>query len=414
MGDHRGIDDDFSLTDLPDPAADRPVVTGVSVAVGRWFDVSTLVVRIAFVLMSLASGLGVAMYLAAWLALGRGRRWVPVESLPSGRSDSHDPRRNLGFGLLVLAVTVGAIQSGWASPAMWPAAIVAAGVAVAWRGGTEVGSELARQVAGMVLVLVGMGVLLFSQFSFAALRDGIVAGLIVMTGLALVLGPWMLRSTRTALEERRERVRSEERAEVAEHLHDSVLQTLTLIQKRAAGSGDPDAREIATLARRQERELRRWLYGRSDTSASAQFRTTVESLVADVEDLHGITIEAVVVGDAPMDAGMDALTAAMREALVNAAKFSGMTEVSLFVEVAGDSVTAFVRDRGVGFDPGVVPEDRHGIRDSIVGRIRRHGGEAEVRSSPGEGTEVRISLARHPEPADDARSESKSADRSTS
>jgi signal transduction histidine kinase len=192
---------------------------------------------------------------------------------------------------------------------------------------------------------------------------------------------------------------------MAEHLHDSVLQTLTLIQKRTASAPDVDARAISALARRQERELRRWLYGHGDDPDGSSFRATMEAVVADVEDMHNVTVEAVLVGDAPLDPALDAVTGAVREALVNAAKFSGRADISLFVELGESAVSAFVRDRGLGFDPSSVPADRHGIRDSITGRVQRQGGMAAVRSTPGGGTEVEVRVPRrqaHPDAQPDA------------
>ena len=369
MDDHQGIAiDKFALIDLPDPAEQQPILTGTSVAVARRLGVSVLSVRVAFVLLALASGLGIGLYLIGWFALVSGHE-DQLESRSAQASGPSDPLRTVGFWMIAIAILISATQAGLASWSwILPAVIIAIGVMVAWRHAPDLSVEstkatgptfrrdLLRQIAGAVLVLLGVGIVVFSRFSFAALRDGLVAGLIVTIGVGLILGPWVLRAVRTAMAERRERVRSEERAEMAAHLHDSVLQTLTLIQKRSATGTDQESREISTLARRQERELRRWLYGRADPSGTgALFRDTIDELVADIEDLHGVTIETVVVGDAALDDGLDAVVGAVREALVNAAKFSGRADVSLFVELGPDRVEAFVRDRGLGFDPGVHP-----------------------------------------------------------
>jgi len=187
-------------------------------------------------------------------------------------------------------------------------------------------------------------------------------------------------------EERAARVRSQERADVAAHLHDSVLQTLALIQKHS-----DDGRTVAGLARAQERDLRAWLYGdtaSTDTSVAAALR----SAAAEVEDAHGLPVEVVTVGDAPVGEESRPLVLAAREAMVNAAKHSGAVRVDVYAEVAGDRVEVFVRDRGRGFRPEDVPEDRLGVRRSIIDRMERHGGAATVRSAPGEGTEVRLSM----------------------
>jgi signal transduction histidine kinase len=183
--------------------------------------------------------------------------------------------------------------------------------------------------------------------------------------------------------ERAERVRSQERAELAAHLHDSVLQTLALMQKRA-----DDPREVAALARRQERELRAWLNGRRPDEAS--LAAALEAAAQEVEDDHGVPIDVVTVGDVPLGERSAALVAAAREALVNASKFAGPEPISLYAEVEGDRIEAFVRDRGPGFDPAAVPEDRRGVRESIVGRMERHGGRATVHAAPGQGTEVEL------------------------
>jgi signal transduction histidine kinase len=203
--------------------------------------------------------------------------------------------------------------------------------------------------------------------------------------LGLVVGPWVLRLGHSLSFERAARIREQERAEVAAHLHDSVLQTLALIQKRA---GDP--REVAGLARQQERELRSWLLERPDRAAGASVAAALEGAAAEVEQLHRVPIEVVTVGDGPLNGGLEAVVQAAREAMTNAAKFSGSERVDLYAEVEPDRVEVFVRDRGVGFDPGAIPADRRGVRDSIIGRVERHHGRAAVRSRPGEGTEVEL------------------------
>jgi signal transduction histidine kinase len=212
--------------------------------------------------------------------------------------------------------------------------------------------------------------------------------LVVASALGLILAPFVVRLVRSLATERSERIRSQERAEVAAHLHDSVLQTLALVQKRA-----DDPRAVAALARSQERELRAWLSGRvpGDTK---RLGTALEAAAGEVEHDHGVPVEVVVVGDREVDAGVQALVAAAREAMVNAAKHAGVDSgpISLYAEAADGHVEVFVRDRGNGFEPGAVPADRRGIAESIVGRMARHGGRARIRSTPGEGTEVELSL----------------------
>jgi signal transduction histidine kinase len=217
-------------------------------------------------------------------------------------------------------------------------------------------------------------------------RDVLLAGALGVGGLALTVGPWLFRLAGDLSEERAARVRSQERADMAAHLHDSVLQTLTLIQKQA-----DDPRTVARLARAQERDLRAWLYeehDRTETSLAAALRAAA----AEVEDAHGVAVEVVTVGDVSAGERSRPLELAAREAMVNAAKHSGTAKVAVFAEVAGGVAEVFVRDRGSGFALAEVPEDRLGVRHSIVDRMRRHGGSAEIVSAPGEGTEVRLRM----------------------
>jgi signal transduction histidine kinase len=237
-------------------------------------------------------------------------------------------------------------------------------------------------VIGVIAVLVGPA-------DLGNTAGGLVAAGVVATGVALVSSPWWIRMARDLAAERSARIREQERAEVAAHVHDSVLHTLALIQRHV---DDPQA--VTRLARSQERELRGWLYRpRSDASVSA----ALERVAADVEDAHGASVEVVVVGDGdcPLDERLAAVRDATREALVNAAKYAAPSPVTVYAEVEPDKVTVFVRDRGPGFDPDTVPTDRLGLRESVVGRMARHGGQAVVRSVVGEGTEVQLEMPRN-------------------
>jgi len=208
-------------------------------------------------------------------------------------------------------------------------------------------------------------------------------------GLAVILGPWVWRLVRQVAEERRERIRSDERAEMAAHLHDSVLQTLALIQRT------DDPREMTSLARGQERELRAWLYRKAPARVDDDLLSAaIDAAAAEVERTHRVRIEVVMVGDCRLDEGMRALAEACREAMVNAAKHSGTTRVSVYVEVEPDAVSAYVRDQGAGFARVLVPGDRRGIAESIEGRMERNGGAAVVVSEPGHGTEVGLRMPR--------------------
>jgi signal transduction histidine kinase len=253
---------------------------------------------------------------------------------------------------------------------------------------------------GLSLVLLGGLATLAAVGDLRSIGRSAAGAAVLVAGASLLLGPWMALLARNLTDERRQRIRSEERSEVAAHLHDGVLQTLALIQKRAG-----DDKEVRSLARRQERELRSWLYGGAPGSGSVLGRNgegggSVAALLRreldDVEDRYGVRLDAVLVGDAPLDDAGRALVAAGREAALNAARHAGVDTVDVYLEVEPDRLSLFVRDRGRGFDPAAVPSDRRGVADSIVARVRRHGGTAEVRSAPGEGAEIELSVPRAP------------------
>jgi signal transduction histidine kinase len=255
----------------------------------------------------------------------------------------------------------------------------------------EVGRDAGRlSWAGVVvgLLLSALLVYLWSNGALADAGSAALAALIVTIAIGLISAPLWLSMVRRLGSERVARARSEERAEVAAHLHDSVLQTLALMQKRA---GDPD--EIAKLARRQERELRSWLAGEGPFRPGERLADALRAAAIDVEESHGIPVDAVVVGDAPLDERLDALVAAAREALTNAAKFAADGgPVRLYAEIEDGSARVFVDDRGPGFDPDAIPKDRRGVRESIIGRMKRFGGRAEIRSETGNGTEVELTM----------------------
>jgi signal transduction histidine kinase len=244
-----------------------------------------------------------------------------------------------------------------------------------------------RLALGSVLIAAAAGVFLAANTSVSALGNTLVAFAVAIGGLVLLAGPWVWRMANQLMEERASRVRADARAEVAAHLHDSVLQTLALMQR----SSEP--REMATLARTQERELRAWLYGRAPDAADARLRDAVEEMAGRVEAQHRVKVEAITVGDAPLDARLRALVSALGEAATNAARHSGAESVAVYVEADDAGVIAYVRDQGSGFDPAAVPQDRHGIRESIVGRLARHSGTAEI-TSGATGTEVVLRLPR--------------------
>ena len=322
-----------------------------------------------------------------------------------------------GLVLLMLAILLLFRTWGvWVGDAVvWPLVLATGGGALIWRQsqGAEVvdaplrerarpgggagrprrGLRLARPSVGIVglgaALIVGAAlVFLWLNGALVPDRDVTLAVLVVVVALTLILAPWWLRLVRGLTEERAERIRTQERAEMAAHLHDSVLQTLALMQKRA-----DDPREVAALARRQERELRSWLNAGSRREPGASLAAALEAAVVEIEDAHGVPVEVVAVGDRPLDERAEALVAAAREAVLNAVKFAPGAAISVYAEVRGDHVEVFVRDRGPGFDLGAVPPDRRGLRESVLGRMERHGGRAVIHTRPGEGTEVELVMA---------------------
>lgn len=409
--DHRQTSDN-SPTPLwvrPDRArtigGDGRLVLGAAAALSRALGVDPVVMRLCFIVLAISGGWGILLYLAVWL-------WFLLGS-PRGDEApvrSADPTHDLGVALVTLGLVFQARMwgVGFVDELVWPAVVVSIGLAVAWRrvgdveatgwleeettivelGPISMSSRLLRLVIGAVIVLFGTIPLVASDLTLAAWIRTVGGVAIVLTGVIVMFAP-MLRSLASELvEERRRRIRSDERDVISSHLHDSVLQTLALIQKR---SGDPA--EVANLARRQERELRDWLHGEQDR-ATGTLKALVATTAAEVEDLYLVPVECVTVGDVTIDEQLVAAVAAAREAMVNAAKFSEARSIDVYTEVGDEAVEIFIRDRGKGFDPGTVAADRRGISESIVRRLERVGGTAEIRSSPGDGAEVRLHVPR--------------------
>jgi signal transduction histidine kinase len=375
-------------------------IAGVAGGIGHHLGVQPSVVRIAFVVLSFAAGFGIVVYALTWLLAPLEAETDGAEA-PPRRIQLPTPRRAVAIGLVVAGVLALLWLAGlwFEGNFVWPVVLAAIGFAVLWARGDgakgrwtieSLGTPLspARFAIGAVLILAGMGVFLAASTSLEAVGNVLLAMIVALVGAALLAGPWIWGMGRQLVEERSSRVRSEERAEMAAHLHDSVLQTLALIQRAKS------TREMTSLARTQERELRAWLYGRAPELAGVRLRDAVDSMAGRIERQHQVTVEAIVVGDAEMDERLRGLVNACAEAVANAAVHSGSTAISVYVEVEPDAVTAFVRDQGSGFDPVVVPADRRGIADSIVGRMERHGGTATVHSRLGEGTEVVLTLPR--------------------
>jgi signal transduction histidine kinase len=395
-----------SATSSPDAAAeyrrlyrrpDRAVLGGVAAGIAGHVHLDVNLVRGIFVALSFAGGLGVALY---------GAYWIVLPTLP-GAPPPRLPRW-LEYPVAVAAALVAIVAVGWTMPLgslFVPTVLACLGGALIWRqagdservrmlrisrsslaGRASARAGRLRLAAGAVLVVAGAALVL-RRADFTALRDGVLAMVVTIAGLALLSGPWWMRLVSALSAERTERIRSQERADIAAHLHDSVLQTLALIQ-RSAGS----PREVTRLARGQERELRTLLYGAR--TSEGQFADALRGAAAEVEDDYAIEVEVVIVGDAVLDEALSAAVSAARESLVNAAKHAGVDAVSVYAEVEGHAVSVFVKDRGAGFDVDAVAADRQGVRGSIVARVQRHGGEARVRSAPDEGTEVQIRMTR--------------------
>jgi signal transduction histidine kinase len=393
------------------------VLGGVCAGLAPRFGVDPLVLRVGFVIAAVAAGIGIGLYIVCWVLLPADAERPADRRL--GRALGRRESWQVAGGIVLLMLAVLLLFRAWGiwvgDAIVWPLVLASGGGALIWRqsqssavvapppreqatpgggaGRPRRVLRISRPSAGIVILgaalIVGAAlVFLWLNGALVPDRDVTLAVFVVVTALTLILAPWWLRLGRGLTEERAERIRTQERAEMAAHLHDSVLQTLALMQKRA---GDP--REVAALARRQERELRAWLNG-TRGERGATLAAALEATVAEVEDAHGVPVEVVAVGDRALDEAGEALVAATREAVLNAVKFAPDAAISVYAEVSGDEVEVFVRDRGPGFDLAAVPADRRGLRESVVGRMERHGGRAEIHTRPGEGTEVELVMGR--------------------
>jgi signal transduction histidine kinase/phage shock protein PspC (stress-responsive transcriptional regulator) len=424
-----------AFTPRPEPSDEPPVRRLYRSADGRWLGgvarglaghlgLPVSWVRIVFVALFMADGLGALLYAGFWFAvpLGVGGVDAPRATAEPTAETGADGRRRLFarkpdkgqlFALLALVVLMGIFVNnlqlgGIANAYIWPTLLIGAGVAVVWRQVDNARREhwvevtrrkrvlpIVRSAAGVVLVGTGVTGIVVLQGSAKHLGAVLQASLAVLVGIALLAGPYLVRMMQELSEERLMRIRAQERAEVAAHVHDSVLHTLTLIQRNA-----DDPREVARLARAQERELRAWLYrpegtGKAEEQGPETLAEAVRRTAAEVEDHHGVPVEVVCVGDCPLDEKLGAQVQAAREAMVNAAKYGGESgTVQVYAEVEGHTVFVSVRDRGPGFDPEAVPADRMGVRESIIGRMQRNGGTARLSSAPDGGTEVELEMER--------------------
>ena len=401
------------------------ILGGVAAGLADHLGVDVMLVRVLFVGSSLLGGFGLAMYAGLWMILPSDARFQhAAPGLEAATRQGKRPRRAsrleengwlVALGAVALGVVVLVQSYLGASFVFWPLLLGAIGLAVLWRQADEAQRErwldptgrvdplrvvlgsggwasYLRIAAGASLLVAAVFIVGFDNGgaggSTGQARGVLVAAALGVAALAVVVGPWVYRLAGDLSAEREERVRSQERADVAAHLHDSVLQTLALIQKSA-----DDGATVARLARAQERDLRAWLFA-GETAGAASLAGALREVAAEVEDAHGIEVDVVAVGDCPVVEPLRPVVAATREALTNAAKHAGTGRVDVYAEVGPDAVEVFVRDRGAGFDLEAVPADRQGVRGSILDRMSRHGGRAEVRTAPGEGTEVRLHLPR--------------------
>ena len=406
----RGPRGEGPLRRNPDDGLLGGVAAGLAARTG--FEVT--VVRLVIVVASLVTvGFVAIFYVGAWLlvpALGMdGSIWSKA------RADKRGITLAVGLAsvLFVLILVLQNLGAGFLGTVEWPLILCAAGLVLILRNAPLDEQATLRNVAAPLLGLtaggtrrrvwlrvaiaifllaMGAGFLAYGHESLAMLRP-VAGAVLVLVGAAILLGPWWLGIARDLAEERRARIRAEERADMAARVHDSVLQTLAMIQRRA-----DQPQQVIQMARAQERELRAWLFdGRAPGSLDGEDMTLasgIRLIQQEVEAQHGVPVEAVTVGDCELDDDLRALLAAAREATVNAAKWSGADVVSLFAEVEPGEVSLFVRDRGRGFDQEAVPEDRKGLAESIHGRMTRRGGSASVRSTPGQGTEVSLTMPR--------------------
>jgi signal transduction histidine kinase/phage shock protein PspC (stress-responsive transcriptional regulator) len=398
------------------------LIGGVAAGMARKAHLDVNLVRCGFVVVTLLSGgLGVAGYVLAWLLLpaaggqdAEGGEHCQGNIASRAKNDGRGIALAAGLVSLVavLLLIIRAAGGGWLiSWIAWPLVFTAAGVVLIWRndpedqammrrlseplhglaGGHKWTGIVVRLVIAAGMVIGGLLALQSGHKQVALLRPLVGVALIV-AAIVIVLGPWWLRIARDLVTERQARIRAEERADMASRVHDSVLQTLALIQRKA-----DDPQMVIQFARAQERELRAWLFdGKAPGSIDEDMTLAggIRLIQQEVEAKHGVAIEAVTVGDCALDDDLTALLGAAREATVNAVKWSGASVISLFAEVEPGSVSVFVRDRGRGFDPDAVPGDRKGLAESIRARMARRGGSATVRSTLGEGTEVSLTMPR--------------------
>lgn len=391
----------------------RGDLSGTSRALGQIFGVSSLLVRACIAVLCTAKGLGVAVYLLAWALIPKAKPGDPMEE-----ERPRSWRHSVGLVMITAGIMEFCRYFGlwFTDGTTLVVGLIALGFTLVWERADEeerrgIDEALTRFRGGKVpdinklgwirlflaaiFVAAGIGVLVINglEIKASAVTDVVIAITLTMVGVATLAFPILQQASTAAEEARHERARAEERADMAAHLHDSVLQTLALIQR----THDPE--RIHQLSRRQERELRSWLFSDNQHERKSEsVREALEAMASEIEGIWPVKIELVVVGDRPMDESCDQVIAATSEAIVNAAKHAQVQRIDVFADIKADVLSIWVRDEGVGFDPNAIDASRQGVRNSIIGRLERLNGRVEIYSQPGEGTEIEISC---PLPVDD-------------
>lgn len=405
------------------------VLCGACRGIALHLGTSVWLVRLVFVIAACCFGAGIAAYIFLWLFVPVGdpviaarmqRLAKPVSQSPLSRGNAatNDPRQSDDYptgqsnesktnesenltqaigraskpalialaGAMLLASALLMMSGALEAMLVMPALLATAGIALTWLRYNAQEGQLQSMIGGVLLLFAAYATFAgLSWWRWSSPLPMIGAGLALLAGVGVAIVPWINSLIREIGTERALKEREEERADMTAHLHDGVLQTLALIQLH---STEPTT--VFALARQQERELREWLY-QERTTSDRSVSAGIKAIVARVEDEHGRPIDVVTVGDAQPSAQTDALLDATQQALVNAVTH-GDEPISVYCEVSGDKVEAFVRDHGNGFDVDSIPENRLGIRESIIGRIRRRGGTVEIVSRPHWGTEVRMHM----------------------
>lgn len=395
----------------PDGAWIAGVAKGISEHLGWHLGA----VRFGFGMLAMANLFGVLVYGVLWVLMPLRPPATEAPGLEAARRTNMRTTTvaRKGDAGVVSALAIMGVGVIWMTRSMglgiplnwfWPLAFAMAGLGLIWRQAdaeprpkdtskwvaplvsTHGWVGITRMVVGVGMVTTAASAVVASSVGVAQVPALLMLSLLIMGGVGLMAAPWIHRWRREMQTAREEKILSDARADMAAHLHDSVLQTLALIQRQSS-----DPRAVASLARRQERELRGWLYG-DEGPAESHLAAALRAGAQAIEDERGVPVEVVCVGDAELSSDLAALVSAAREAMMNAAKHSGADRIDVFAEVEDGHVEVFVRDRGRGFAMGTIADDRQGVRGSIIGRMERHGGRATIRSTPGEGTDIKLEM----------------------